>query len=201
MIGKIVLSLLFGYLLGSVPWALIIGKVFYKTDVREYGSGNLGATNAGRTLGLPAFIMVTIMDALKGFIAFRLLQNRDINLAAIAALGVFIGHCYPLFAGFRGGKGVACSAGVLLAIALSGDTRYFLLQFGIPFATLVAVVLITRHMSSGSMLAFISAVIIAWLYNENTAIRLCLTVLCILTILKHHANIRRLINHQESKLF
>lgn len=201
MILKVIFALLFGYLIGSVPWALICGELFFKTDVREHGSGNLGATNAGRVLGVPMFILVTLLDGAKGFVVFQILRHYDLNLALVASLGVFIGHCYPLFAHFKGGKGVACSAGVVLAVALTGDFRYFVLQFLIPLITLAMTVLISRYMSLGSILGFSMAVLMAWISNRNIYVDICLTLLWLLVIIKHHENIRRLLNHQENKVF
>ncbi len=201
MLVKLFLTLLFGYFIGSIPWALIMGKLLYNTDIRKYGSGNLGATNSGRVLGLHMFIIVTILDGAKGFVVFQIVKQYDSNLALFAALGVFIGHCYPIFADFKGGKGVACSAGVLLAISLTKDSSYFFWQFVIPALALVVVVLVTRYMSLGSIVGFSTAVVISWLKNENIYVCICLTVLCLLVILKHHENIKRLINHSENRLF
>lgn len=201
MFYKAVLASVFGYLIGSVPWALVIGKLFYKTDIREHGSGNLGATNAGRVLGLPAFLAVSLLDGLKGFIVFTALKDYDLNLALIGCLAVVIGHCYPLFAQFKGGKGVATSLGVLLAIGLTGDAKYLLLQFVLPLVVMLLVLWIFRHMSLGSMIGLVTSVVVAWIYNESTAVKLCLTLLCIVVIIKHKDNIHRLINHEESVLY
>ncbi len=91
---KLILAALAGYLIGSVPWALVIGKVFYNTDVREHGSHNLGATNAGRVLGKKVFFAVAALDALKGLIVYLILNHFDHNMALASAVGTILGHCY-----------------------------------------------------------------------------------------------------------
>ena len=106
-------------MLGSIPSGLIVGKVFYKTDIRQHGSGNLGGTNTFRTLGVKAGLAVTLADILKGTLAASLpviFGMDDIN-PLLAGVFAVIGHTYPIFAGFRGGKAVATSGGVLLFCA------------------------------------------------------------------------------------
>lgn len=114
----LVLVFLTSYLLGSIPFALIIGKVFYKTDVRNYGSGNLGTTNTFRSLGKKAGIAVLLGDILKGTLSAFLpyLLNANIH-PLIVGFAAIIGHSYPIFAKFKGGKSVATSAGVILAVS------------------------------------------------------------------------------------
>lgn len=112
-----ILLILLGYLYGSIPFALVIGKVFYNTDVRESGSGNLGGTNAGRVLGKKAGISVIVLDALKAVIIFYLSSylslkfNLNPDIKYLAGLACIFGHCYPIFAEFRGGKAVSTSLG------------------------------------------------------------------------------------------
>ena len=200
MMEKILISMVIGYLVGSIPWALVIGKLFYHTDVREYGSGNLGATNAGRVLGGKVFFIVAVLDALKGLLVFLAVEHYDYHLALFAAVGVFIGHCYPVFSHFRGGKGVATCAGVVLGISLS-SVHDFLIQFVIPLAIGVIIVLSTRYMSLASMTAMSAAAIINCLHvvkNSDIYTSICLILLALLVIIKHHENIKRLINHQEN---
>src|SRR3954470_4067952 len=101
---QIILVVILAYLLGSIPSGLIIGKVFYKTDIREHGSGNLGGTNTFRTLGVKAGLVVTVADILKGTLAAALPLLFHVEVSTLLA-GIFavIGHTYPIFAGFRGG--------------------------------------------------------------------------------------------------
>ncbi len=199
MVIKLILAALAGYLIGSVPWALVIGKVFYNTDVREHGSHNLGATNAGRVLGKKVFFAVAVLDALKGLIVYLILNHFDHNMALAGAVGTILGHCYPLFSNFKGGKGVATSGGIVIGLALGSGLQYFLLQLVLPLAVLVIIVLTTKYMSLASISAYITAVVVAWLFNPNLADRLTLTFLCIFVIYKHRENIVRLLKHQENK--
>ena len=199
MIVKLILAALAGYVIGSIPWALVIGKVFYNTDVREHGSGNLGATNAGRVLGKKVFFIVAALDTLKGLIVYLILNHFDHNLALAAGVGTVLGHCYPLFSNFKGGKGVAVSGGLLIGIAMGSGLKFFLIQLGIPLLVMVAVVLLTKYMSLASITAYLTAVVIAWLFNPNMADKITLTFLCLFVIYKHRENIVRLINHKENK--
>ena len=199
MILKLILAAMAGYLIGSIPWALVIGKVFYNTDVREHGSHNLGATNAGRVLGKKVFFAVAVLDALKGLIVYLVFNIFDHNMALAGAVGTVLGHCYPLFSNFKGGKGVATSGGIVIGLALGSGLKYFLLQLGLPLCVMVAVVLITRYMSLASITAYITAVVVVWLFNPNMPDRICLTVLCLFVIYKHRENIVRLINRRENK--
>ena len=115
------IALLCAYLIGSIPSALWIGKLFYQTDIRNHGSGNLGGTNTFRVLGKKAGIIVTLMDILKGTAATLLVflpvfNDVTVHALVLGAIAV-VGHMFPIFAGFRGGKAVATSAGVILGYA------------------------------------------------------------------------------------
>ena len=121
------------YIVGSIPWSLVIGKVFYNTDVRKHGSGNLGATNTGRTLGKKAAYAVAVLDALKGFFMFLILSAIDFKTACLTIIFVPVGHCYPLFANFKGGKAVATTFGIILAVSIS-SLKSFILVFLLPLA-------------------------------------------------------------------
>ena len=114
----IVLWSIIGYLFGSVPWALVIGKVFFHKDVRQYGSHNLGGTNAGRVLGKPIGALVIVLDALKAFIVMAIASKFMPDAVVYAGFFAIIGHCFPVFAQFRGGKGVASTFGYLLGVGL-----------------------------------------------------------------------------------
>ena len=103
---QIILWCIIGYLIGSVPWGLVIGKVFYHKDIREYGSGNLGGTNAARVLGTPVGILVILLDALKAFLVMSLNHYIAPGIEQYCGLAVCIGHCFPIFANFKGGKAV-----------------------------------------------------------------------------------------------
>ena len=130
MIQEIILSIIIGYVLGSIPFALVIGKLFYKTDIRNFGSKNLGGGNAGRVLGKRAGLAVMTLDILKVvFVIFitSFFEYADIAMV-LAGLFAAIGHCFPMFAGFKGGKAVATMYGFLFGMALfdSYDIRIFI---------------------------------------------------------------------------
>ncbi|MDQ0971002.1 glycerol-3-phosphate acyltransferase PlsY [Neobacillus niacini] len=189
---QIILVLLLAYLLGSIPSGLIIGKVFYKTDIREHGSGNLGGTNTFRTLGVKAGIAVTLADILKGTLAAYLpvLFGIDINPLLAGGFAV-IGHTYPIFAGFRGGKAVATSGGVLLFCA----PLMFLMIFLVFFASLY----FTKYVSLSSMIAGVFAVIYACI-DGDIPLLIAVTLLASFVIYRHRANIRRIMNKTEPKI-
>ncbi|SDN29756.1 glycerol-3-phosphate 1-O-acyltransferase PlsY [Bacillus sp. OK048] len=189
---QIILVLILAYLLGSIPSGLIIGKVFYKTDIREHGSGNLGGTNTFRTLGVKAGLAVTLIDILKGTLAASLpvLVGLDIN-PLLAGIFAVIGHTYPVFAGFRGGKAVATSGGVLLFCA----PLMFLTIFLVFFASLY----LTKYVSLSSMLAGIFAVIYA-VIEMDIPLLIAVTLLASFVIYRHRANIRRILNKTEPKI-
>ena len=109
MVVEVLASIAIGYLLGSIPFALVVGKVFYKKDIRNYGSGNLGGSNAGRVLGKKAGLSVMTLDILKVTLAIFIasfFQNREVSMV-VAGVAAAIGHCFPIFAKFKGGKAVA----------------------------------------------------------------------------------------------
>ncbi|WP_045521750.1 glycerol-3-phosphate 1-O-acyltransferase PlsY [Neobacillus niacini] len=189
---QIILVLILAYLLGSIPSGLIIGKVFYKTDIREHGSGNLGGTNTFRTLGVKAGLAVTTADILKGTLAASLpvLFGLEIN-PLLAGVFAVIGHTYPIFAGFRGGKAVATSGGVLLFCA----PLMFLTIFVVFFVSLY----ITKYVSLSSMLAGICAVIYACIEGDIPLL-IVVTLLASFVIYRHRANIRRIMNRTEPKI-
>ncbi|MCL6570710.1 MAG: glycerol-3-phosphate 1-O-acyltransferase PlsY [Bacillus sp. (in: Bacteria)] len=189
---QIILVLILAYLLGSIPSGLVIGKVFYKTDIRQHGSGNLGGTNTFRTLGVKAGLAVSLADILKGTLATSLpfLFHLEINLL-LAGVFAVIGHTYPVFAGFRGGKAVATSGGVLLFYA----PLMFLTIFAIFFIGLYT----TKYVSLSSMLAGICAVIYA-IVVWDIPLLIAVTLLASFVIYRHRTNIKRIINKTEPKI-
>ncbi|MCD8027553.1 MAG: glycerol-3-phosphate 1-O-acyltransferase PlsY [Erysipelotrichaceae bacterium] len=193
-----ILLIVMSYLYGSVPFALVIGKVFYHTDVRNSGSGNLGGTNAGRVLGKKAGLAVIVLDASKccisilisKMVAYYFHLNGDIIY--LSALACVLGHCYPIFADFRGGKAVSVAIG------------YVLMTNRIAFLVALAIFLITlklsKYVSLSSILAAISIAIISpFIGYSNIGV---ITNILIVTLLvyKHKANIQRLMNGTENKI-
>lgn len=194
-----IFNTIFAYLAGSIPTAVWYGKIFHGIDVRQYGSGNAGATNSLRTLGKKAGIIVLIVDFLKGFLAVKaaslLSTEIDSILPLIMGLAVIIGHIFPIFAQFRGGKGVATAMGVLVATfpwAALGCVLTFMI-----------VVFITKYVSLASLLGALAFPIQLTfnLWNDNAdkyAIGFASVIFVILLIM-HRENIQRLIQGTESK--
>lgn len=193
-----IIASVIAYLFGSIPWSLVIGKVFYDTDIREYGSGNLGATNAGRVLGKNAAISAAILDILKSFVVVVALSFINKNLAAIAGLFASIGHSFPIFANFRGGKSVATNYGYIFATSIF-VTHNFLIQSLIPVTVLVVSVLIFKMVSLGSIISLIVASIIA-LTQPNKIVSVGIILISIFSIWRHESNIKRILKGEEKKV-
>ncbi|MES2680779.1 MAG: glycerol-3-phosphate 1-O-acyltransferase PlsY [Bacteroidota bacterium] len=190
------------YLLGSIPTSVWIGLAFYNIDVREFGSGNAGATNTFRVLGKKAGIPVLIIDILKGSIAVALAyfsgfssqSNEFINLQLALGVAALMGHIFPVFAGFRGGKGVATILGIVICI-LPVSCALSLLVF-------LIVLFSTRIVSLSSMIGGITFPIFLNLVmgNTNPILTVFSIVVSTLLIITHRKNILRLIKKQESKV-
>lgn len=192
----ILLPVILAYLLGSIPSALWIGKIFYKTDIRTKGSGNLGATNTFRTLGIKAGIVVTVLDILKGTAATLIPLYMDTNIHPLV-FGVIavIGHMFPIFAKFKGGKAVATSGGILLG--------YQWPLFIVAVVALLIALKITKIVSLSSILLAVVAVIYTLIYALNTGDYPFLIVIIILAsfiIFRHRANIARIKAGTEPKV-
>lgn len=192
MVILILFIFLLAYLIGSIPFALIIGKLMYKKDVREFNSRNLGATNSLITLGVQAGIIVAIGDIGKGVFASALPFMFGIEVDPIY-VGVFaiIGHCFPIFANFRGGKAVATTIGVLL--------------FSIPWLSFVAVFVffgaayISKYLFIGS-LSMVFSISISYLALQEPNKSVLFLGLSILMIYLHRSNINNFIHKKEVKV-
>ena len=193
-----ILLILLGYLYGSIPFALVIGKVFYNTDVRESGSGNLGGTNAGRVLGKKAGISVIVLDALKAVIIFYLSSylslkfNLNPDIKYIAGLACIFGHCYPIFAEFRGGKAVSTSLGYFLCI----EPLYAV----VAIVVFLLVLKISKYVSLSSISTALIVLCITPFLAVSITAKLCILVAVILLVYRHKDNIKRIKNHTESKI-
>ncbi|MEA5026474.1 MAG: glycerol-3-phosphate 1-O-acyltransferase PlsY [Erysipelotrichaceae bacterium] len=193
----LLLSLILGYLIGSIPWGLIVGKLFFNKDIRQYGSGNLGGTNAGRVLGKYYGFLVVFLDALKAFAVVYFVSLFSKDYAVLAGMMCAIGHCYPLFAEFRGGKAVASTFGYLLAVGL------FVTGNHIVFSSALISFLITLLSSSMVSLASLVAVVIASvasLFQPSLAVGLCTLSLTLLIVYRHRSNIKRILKNEENKI-
>jgi len=187
---------LISYLLGAVPFALIIGKLGYRVDVREHGSGNLGTTNTFRVLGKRAGTLVLLGDMGKGLLAalLPLLFGSDMSLL-LAGIPAIIGHSYPIFAKFKGGKSVATSAGVLLAA--------FPWFFLVVVSTFLLTLMISKMVSLSSMAASAVGLVTVTVYGLMTRDWLPLVVivpLALFIIIKHRSNWQRIRSGTEPKV-
>jgi glycerol-3-phosphate acyltransferase PlsY len=185
------------YIIGSVPFALLIGKMGYGIDLREHGSGNLGATNTFRTLGKKAGILVMVFDMLKGTLATLLPLFMDSSLHPLL-VGAFaiIGHCYPVFAKFKGGKAVATSAGVLLGyepfLFIGAILVFLLILKASKYVSLASML--------GSLFTFLYA-IVEYVFWEKDLALICITLfLSSFIFYRHRENISRIKNKTESKV-
>lgn len=192
---KMVIVILVSYLIGCFSSAYILGKQYKNIDIRNHGSGNSGSTNALRVLGIKMGALTFLLDILKGIVAVLLggaILGHSGSL--VAGLFVVLGHNFPIFLGFKGGKGIATSLGVLLI--LNWQTGLICLLIG------VIVIATTRYVSLGSILASISAPIALVLTTKSIDKGLYLTtiILALLSIIRHRSNIVRLFKGEENKL-
>lgn len=198
-IMQILISSLMGYLIGSIPFALVIGKVFYNTDIREHGSGNLGGTNAGRTLGAKAGIAVSILDVLKATIAMIITSLFAKEAVIYAGFFATFGHCFPIFANFRGGKAVSTAFGFLLGINLF-ITHQPVVQFILPLVIFFVLLFFTKMVSLSAMLSLVSASIFLFTTQSNYTISVAFSIITIIVIWRHRENIERIKNGTENKI-
>ena len=206
----IFLTILMSYIIGSIPFALVIGKLFFKKDIRQYGSGNLGGSNTGRVLGKKVGLLVMILDLLKAVIAITLtkliinstnpeLLNLSIYLSSVSVL---LGHCYTCFANFKGGKAVASTFGILLI------TNIYI--FLICLVLYVILLKLCKLVSLSSIIIFFIATLISLiplfrhspLLNINLDMFYCLTLFLIacFVVYRHRSNITRLKQGTENKI-
>lgn len=189
-----VLGFVLGHLCGSVPSGLWIVKALHGIDIREYGSKNIGTTNVFRTVGPKTAVMVLIADAFKGIAAVWLVSAYFHNpvLDVVTALGALLGHNYSVFLGFKGGKGVATALGLLVflmpKVALGS------------FAVWLVLVLATRYVSLGSIVAAVVTPVLAWYLEYPPAYVVFSTIAAFFVVVRHKENIHRLLTGTESKI-
>jgi len=197
-----VLVVLCAYLVGAIPSAVWVGKLFYKIDVREYGSGNAGATNVIRVLGYKAGIPVLIFDVFKGWLAVQLVflvpqsflsQEAVLYLRIVLAIAAVVGHVFPVYVGFKGGKGVGTLAGVGIAL--------FPIALLVVLVIFILMLILTRYVSVSSILAGVSfPFIVIFLTHEPRLPLIILAIIVAIFIpLTHLKNIKRLIHGEENK--
>jgi len=198
---EIIIALFAAYILGSIPTSYIMGKLIKRIDIRDFGSGNVGATNALRILGTKVGVFTLIIDIGKGFLAVniaRMIIPEPTNLIMIiTGLFAILGHIFTIFLKFKGGKGVATSAGVFIA----------LIPIPVAFALFVFVftVWLSKYVSLGSILAaftlFTSELIMnIWISFAELEFLIFTFIIALFIIVRHKANIKRLINGNENKI-
>lgn len=195
---NIVLAVLIGYIIGSIPWALVIGKVFYNTDIRQHGSGNLGGTNAGRVLGKTAGVTVTVLDVLKSVAAMAAVSFIDPSLVGIAGFTAAFGHCFPVFANFKGGKAVATIMGFLLGMSI-----FNLMPFWVFLLTAIfffVILYLSKMVSLSSMTSVGLGLICSFFFDIAPLYRAFHAVLWAFMVYRHRANIKRILSGTESKI-
>jgi acyl phosphate:glycerol-3-phosphate acyltransferase len=202
-----ILALLAAYLFGSIPTAVWIGQAFYGIDVREYGSGNAGATNTFRVLGKKAGIAVMLIDIMKGFTATNLVyliglsvtgpQNsvQFVNYQLALGITAVMGHLFPVFAGFRGGKGIATLFGMILAVHIQAALLCVIV--------FLLFLLIFKYVSLGSIMAgFTFPLSVIFVFHTSIrSVVLYGMCICILILVTHQKNIERLLKGKESKVY
>jgi glycerol-3-phosphate acyltransferase PlsY len=194
--------LILAYLLGSIPSSVWIGKYFYKIDIREHGSKNAGSTNAMRILGWKPGLVILILDISKGWLAVNLIHLTNyyipesgdyINFQLLLGMAAIAGHIFPLYVGFRGGKGIATLLGFVLAI----DPLTTLICVGVFITTLI----ITKYVSLSSMIAgFSFPIVVIFVFKTTTTSLIIFSIIVfVLLLFTHQKNIERLLRKEENK--
>ena len=197
---EIFAAILIGYFLGSIPFALVIGKVFYKTDIRQHGSGNLGGGNAGRVLGKKAGLAVMTMDILKVTLAVFMtsfFENRDIAMI-VAGLAAAAGHCFPVCAKFKGGKAVATMYGFLFGMALIGGYSFWI--FFLPLIVFLVVLYLGKIIALASVLSAVVNTIYIYFSTDSKMLFAASLIFTIVMIIRHRKNFARMRKGEENKI-
>jgi len=198
----IVLGIILSYLIGSIPTAYIFGKLYKGVDIRQYGSGNVGATNVFRVLGRGAGTTVLLLDILKGILAVAVVADMlglvEVFHRILLALSVVSGHNWTVFLNFKGGKGIATTLGVLIGLTI----RIAVIRPVLLFTVFIWIVcfFVTGIVSLSSIVAAVFLPILMVLTNQSIEI-ICLGVIfCIFVVLRHRPNIKRLLSGQEPRV-
>jgi acyl phosphate:glycerol-3-phosphate acyltransferase len=186
------LAVALAYFLGSIPFGLVVTRLAGLGDIRTIGSGNIGATNVLRTGNTALAAATLLLDGGKGALAVLTARRFGADLAALAALAAVMGHVFPVWLRFDGGKGVATAAGALLGLAWPAG-----LAAG---ATWLAAVIATRYSSLAAIIAAVLAPLYAWLATRDWRLTATVLVIALLVLARHHANIARLIRGEESRI-
>lgn len=200
MLVEMIAAVLIGYFLGSIPFALVIGKVFYKTDIRNFGSKNLGGSNAGRVLGKKAGIAVMTMDILKVTAAIFLVSlfaSAEVALI-VAGLSAAAGHCFPIFAHFKGGKAVATMYGFLFGMALIGGYSFWI--FFLPLLAFLVILYIGKIVALASVGSAIINTIYIYFALDSFEMFVASLIFTVILAVRHRGNFERMLKHEENKI-
>jgi len=196
------ISAVLAYLIGSIPVAYIFGRVLKNLDIREHGSGNMGATNAFRVLGKGPGWVVLILDIIKGIIPVTLLANAfgltDALSLVIIAVAAVAGHNWTIFLGFKGGKGMATSLGVLIGLAIQFQVLRIILLWVIM--TWLSLFLLFGFVSLASIIAAVVFPVLMVIYLEPLPLIIMSMILCVFIVFRHSSNIKRLAKGQENRV-
>ena len=187
---NLIIVAVYSYLLGSIPFGLILTKIFLKKDIRKIGSGNIGTTNVLRTGKKSLAVGTLVLDLMKGYFSIIITFTYFENLISYSALICFIGHIFPVWLKFKGGKGVATYLGVILALSYK-----FFLIFGISWLVLS---FLFRYASLSSIISSLIVFVCSYFFNNNFS--LILFIFFIIILYTHRENIVRLKNSEESKI-
>ncbi|MFH0855238.1 MAG: glycerol-3-phosphate 1-O-acyltransferase PlsY [Candidatus Omnitrophota bacterium] len=201
-----VLGIIISYIFGSIPTAYIFGRVIKGVDIRKFGSGNVGATNAFRLLGKGWAVVVLALDILKGFLPVVIIPasigiRAGVSLETfcmLAGISCICGHNWSIFLGFKGGKGVATTLGVLLGLSIKIAGLKAIL--GVAILIWLAVFIISRIISLASVLAALSFPVLTVLFKQSISLTSIVTLLAVFIIYRHRSNIKRILNGKEPRL-
>lgn len=193
---QVFIALIISYLIGSIPSGFLLTKYVMKKDVRQYGSGNIGATNVARVMGLKAGILVAVFDILKGYLGVMvgqaILGDNLSTIILLVAVAAIAGHDWSIFLGFSGGKGVATTFGVIL--------RLYPLAFLVYALIWILLVFTTRYVSLGSIIGSMSLPIVVYFSGFETAHVFFAALLSLFVMYTHRENIKRLLKGEENRM-
>ena len=190
--GPLIFGALLAYLIGSIPWGLILTRRAGLGDIREIGSGNIGATNVLRTGNKRIAALTLLLDAVKGALVVLIARRFGPEMTAACAIAVVVGHVFPVWLRFNGGKGVATTAGVLLAYAWPVGLAVL--------GTWLVVALVTRYSSVAALTAAVLAPLYAWLLSGQDLMTAATLIIVLLVVLRHRGNIERLLRGEETRI-
>jgi acyl phosphate:glycerol-3-phosphate acyltransferase len=186
-----IIAYVISYLLGSIPSGVLLAKLFKVSDLRKHGSGNIGATNALRVGGKKLGILTLLADSAKGMVSVLVGQTLFCASPYVCAILCILGHMFPVWLKFKGGKGVATSLGVLLILNWQLSV--------IAMSVWLFVFIVTRYVSLASIISFLSMPLLVLIFNFSSAMLYTAIIIAILVVIKHHENIVRLVKKQEKK--